>query len=257
MKNLLKKSTDLYIALLNSCTAPLLHGYSLADDEPKTQKLCAYNPELTYSRQTRSRRIQEEAWTLQKSAEVLPWSSTPSKEVPQIAKGQPVWVKTLTTKEAVVIENASPRSVVIQTDRGTQLRNRNQLYQRNEKQTSAQTTIPKVLTLPKQKLETRDEERCEELAEERATTTVHQPAEGPGNLPPDNMPVEQTGWKTVYTKSGWKVQAPQRLDLWKNCTLTCLLMWNFVWLLKFRSSCKMWISKTVLNPSRKMYFACS
>ena len=123
-----------------------------------------------------------------------------------------MWVKTLTTKEAVVIENASPRSVVIQTDRGTQHRNRNQL-QRNEKQTSAQTTIPKVLTLPKQKLETRDEERCEELTEERATTTVHQPAEGLGNLPPDNMPVEQTGQKTVYTKSGWKVLAPQRPDL--------------------------------------------
>ena len=30
---------------------------------------------------------------------------------------------------------------------------------------------------------------------------------------PDNMPVEQTGRKTVYTKSGRKVQAPQRLDL--------------------------------------------
>ena len=60
-------------------------------------------------------------------------------------------------------------------------------------------------TLPKQKLEARDEARYEELAEERATTTVHQPAEGPGNLPPDNMPVEQTGQKTVYTKSGRKV----------------------------------------------------
>ena len=74
--------------------------------------------------------------------------------------------------------------------------------------------MPKVSsTLPKQKLETRDETRYEELAEERATTTVHQPAEGLGNLPPDNMPVEQTGQKTVYTKSGWKVLAPQRLDL--------------------------------------------
>ena len=50
-------------------------------------------------------------------------------------------------------------------------------------------------------------------AKERETTTVHQPAEGPGNPPPDNMPLEQTGRKTVYTKSGRKVQAPQRLDL--------------------------------------------
>ena len=56
------------------------------DDQPKTQKLCAYNPESTYSHQTRSRRIQEEGWTLQKSAEVLPWSSTPSKRSPTTSK---------------------------------------------------------------------------------------------------------------------------------------------------------------------------
>ena len=31
MKNLLKKSTDPYIALLNHCTTPLLHGYSPAE----------------------------------------------------------------------------------------------------------------------------------------------------------------------------------------------------------------------------------
>ena len=67
-----------------------------------------------------------------------------AKEVPQLAKGQPVWVKTPTTKEAFVIENASPRSVVIQTDRGTQRRNRNQLRRRSENQTSAQTTMPKA-----------------------------------------------------------------------------------------------------------------
>ena len=109
-------------------------------------------------------------------------------------------MKTPTTKEAVVTENASPRSViVIQTDRGTQRRNCDQLRRRSENQTSAQTTMPKVSsTLPKQKLETRDETRYEELAEERATATVHQPAEGPGNLPPDNIPVEQTGRKTVH-----------------------------------------------------------
>ena len=119
-----------------------------------------------------------------------------------------MWGKTPTTKEAVVIENASPRSV-IQTDRGTQRRNSNQLRRRSENQTSAQTTTPKASsTLPKQKLETRDETRYEKPAEERETTTVHQPAEAPGNLPPDNMPVEQTGRKTVYTESGRKVQAP-------------------------------------------------
>ena len=52
-----------------------------------------------------------------------------AKEVPQLAKGRPVWVKTPTTKEAVVTENASPRSVIVlQTDRGTQRRNCDQLH---------------------------------------------------------------------------------------------------------------------------------
>ena len=117
-----------------------------------------------------------------------------------------MWVKTPTTKEAVVIENASSRSVVIQTDRGTQRRNCNQLRRRSEKQTSAQTTMPKASSaLPKQMLETRDEAiRYEEPAEEWATTTVHQPTEGPGNLPPDNMPVEQTGRKTQNQDGKYK-----------------------------------------------------
>ena len=112
-----------------------------------------------------------------------------------------MWVKTPTIKEAMVTENASPRSViVIQIDRGTQRRNCDQLRRRSENQTSAQTTMAKVSsTLPKQKLETGDEAiRYEEPAEESATTTVHQPAEGPGKLPPDNIPVEQTGRKTVH-----------------------------------------------------------
>ena len=154
-----------------------------------------------------------------------------AKEVPQLAKGQPVWVKTPTSKEAVVIENASPRSVVILTDRGTQRRNRNQLRRRSENQTSAQTTTPKASsTLPTQKLETRDEARYEKPAEERETTTVHQPAEGPGNLPPDNMPDEQTGRKTVYTKSGRKKYKLLKDVICERAIHSpdCLLMLNFV-----------------------------
>ena len=36
--------------------------------------------------------------------------------------------------------------------------------------------MPKVSALPKQKPETHDEARCEEPAEERATTTICEPA---------------------------------------------------------------------------------
>ena len=215
MKNLLKKSTDPYIALFNYRTTPFLHGYSPAE-LMMNRKLrnCVstipsqhipFKPEVVeFKKKDEHFRNQQKYYhDLRHRA----------KEVPQLAKEQPVWVKTPATKEAMVIENASPRSV-LQTDRGTQRRNRNQLHRRSENQTSAQTTMPKVSsTLPKQKLETRDETRYEEPAEERATTTVHQPAMGPGNPPPDNMPVEQTGRKIVYTKSGRTVHAPQGLDL--------------------------------------------
>ena len=121
MKNLLKKSTDPYIALLNHCTTPLLHGYSLAE-LMMSQKLrnCVptipsqhipFKPEVEeFKKKDEHFRNQQKYYhDLRHRA----------KEVPQLAKGQPVWVKTPTTKEAVVIENASPRSVVIQTDRGT------------------------------------------------------------------------------------------------------------------------------------------
>ena len=102
-------------------------------------------------------------------------------------KGQLVWVKTPTTKEAVVIENASPRSVIIQTKEGIQRRNRSQLCRRSENQKSSPPATLKVTsTLQKQKLETRDAESSEESTEERATSTLHQPSPNiQRNLLPD------------------------------------------------------------------------
>ena len=132
-----------------------------------------------------------------------------ARETPLLPKGQPVRVKTLTTKEAVVVDNATPRSVVVQTEQGSQRRNRTQLRRRSWNQKATQPATRRATEiLPKQNLETWVERSNEELAEDRTTTQLHRPEERP-----DNLPLERNGQKTMYTKSGQKVNAPQRQDL--------------------------------------------
>ncbi len=119
-------------------------------------------------------------------------------------------MKTPTTKEAVVVQNSSPRSVVVQTDRGQQCRNRHHLRPRSEKQMQTQTSPRASSALPRQNLEPR--RTSEEQPTDQVPTSTVQPAAMP-DTQPDNPPVEETCQKTCYTKSGRKVQAPQRLDL--------------------------------------------
>ena len=57
-----------------------------------------------------------------------------------------------------------------------------------------------------------DQNHLRQGRKEAGTPRLRSPREH-GMGTPDNMPVEQTGRKTVCTKSGRKVQAPQRLDL--------------------------------------------
>ena len=211
MKNLLKKSTDPYIALLNYRTTPLQNGYSPAE-LMMSRKLrnCVptmpsqhipFKPEIEeFKRKDEHfRNQQKHYYDLRHRA----------KEAPQLSKGQPVWVKTPTTKEAVVVKNATPRSVVVQTEQGPQRRNSTQLRRRSWNQKTTQPATPKATAiLPKQNLETCVEISNEEPAEERVTPQLHQPEEKP-----DNTPLELNSQKTVYTKSGRKVKTPQRLDL--------------------------------------------
>ena len=83
--------------------------------------------------------------------------------------------------------------------------------------------ISPVWTLWRLRLWSEPSQARKEGRKEGGTPRLRSPREQ-GMGAPDNMPVEQTGRKTVYTKSGRKVQTPQRLDLWKSCTLT----WLFV-----------------------------
>ena len=256
MRNILKKSTDPYIALLNYRTTPLLHGYSPAE-LMMSQKLRDCVPtilsqHIPFKPEVKEFKKKDEH---QKSAEVLPWSSTPSKRSPTTSK------RTTCVGEDSDNQRSSGdwkhfTLVCCYSD-----------WQRYSTQKLQSTSLKKWEADISSNHNAKSVNTSEAEAGDSRWSKIWRACWRKGN---HNNLWTSCGqetyhlttcllnrWKTAYTKSGRKVQAPQRLDVWKSCTLTCLLMWNFVWLLKFRSSCKIWISKTVLNPSRKTYFACS
>ena len=212
VKNLLRKSTDPYIALLNYRTTPLQNGYSLAE-LMMSRKLRNCLPtmlsqHIPFKPEVEKFKVKDEHFrNQQKHYHDLRHRT---KETPLLPKGQPVWVKTPTTKEAVVVKNATPRPVVVQTEQGSQRKNRTQLRRRSWNQKAKQPATPRATAiLPKQNLDTRVERSNEELADDTTTAQLCQPADRP-----DNPPLERNGQKTVYTtKSGRKVNTPQRLDL--------------------------------------------
>ena len=227
---------------------------SRTDDELKTEKLYAYNPESTYSLQTRSRRIQEEGWTPEISRSTTMIFNTEQKNP-------------TTSKRTTCVGEDSDNQ------RSSGDRKRFSLvccysdWQRYSMQKPQSTSTKKWEADISSNHNAKSVNTSEAEAGDSRWSKIWRACWRKGNHNSLQTSCGQetyhlttcllNRWKTAYTKSGRKVQAPQRLDVWKSCTLTCLLMWNFVWLLKFRSSCKIWISKTVLNPSRKTYFACS
>ena len=77
-------------------------------------------------------------------------------------------------------QNATPRSVVVQTEQGSQRRNHTQLRRRSWNQKATQPATPRATgILPKQNRETRTERNNEQLAEGRTTTRFRQPEERP------------------------------------------------------------------------------
>ena len=114
VKNLLRKSTDPYIALLNYRTTPLQNGYSPAE-LMMSRKLrnclpTVLSQHIPFKPEVGKFKVKDEHFrNQQKHYHDLRHRA---KETPLLPKGQPVWVKTPTTKEAVVVKNATPRSVV-------------------------------------------------------------------------------------------------------------------------------------------------
>ena len=186
VKNLLRKSTDPYIVLLNYGTTPLQNGYSPAE-LMMSRKLrnclpTMLNQHIPFKPEVEKFKVKDERFrNQQKHYHDLRHRA---KETPLLPKGQPVWVKTPTTKEAVVVKNATLRSVVVQTEQGSQRRNRTQLRRRNWNQKATQPATRRATEiLPKQNLETRVERSNEELAENRTATQLHQP----DSLPEDSV----------------------------------------------------------------------
>ena len=90
------------------------------------------------------------------------------KKPPLLSKGQPVWVKTPTTKEAAVVKNATPRPVVVQIAQGSQRRKSTQLRRRRWNQKGTQPATPRATAiLPKQNLETPVKEAMKSLLKTR------------------------------------------------------------------------------------------
>ena len=89
----------------------------------------------------------------------------------------------------LVVKNTTCRSVEVQTEQGSQRKNRTRLRRRSWNQKATQPATPRATAiLPKQDLETRVERSNEGLADDRTTTQLHQPEERP-----DNPPLERDG----------------------------------------------------------------
>ena len=156
IKRLLKKSTDPYIAMLNYRTTPLRQELRPA--------------ELLMGRQLRSRipvitsKLQPQKLNLKKFKLVDKHDKTQQKNyfdrrhraqiLPELPKNNPVWVKSPTTHEVVVMQKfngqqgkGDERSYLVQTPSGVQRRNRLHLRWRSFHPTREATHSPQVTSL--------------------------------------------------------------------------------------------------------------
>ena len=115
LKNLTRKSTDCFIALLNCRTTPLQIGGRI-DDEPKTQKFLPTVPSqhVPFKPEVEKFKVKDEHFSNQqkhyhdlhhraKTTTTITTTTTNTKK-PLLSKGQPVWMKTPATKEAVMVK---------------------------------------------------------------------------------------------------------------------------------------------------------
>ena len=237
VKRLLKKSTDPYIAMLNYRTTPLRQGLSPA--------------ELLMGRRLRSRvpvitsKLQPQKLNLKKFKLVDKHDKTQQKNyfdrrhraqiLPELPKNNPVWVKSPTTHEAVVMqkfngqqEKGDERSYLVQTPSGVQRRNRLHLRWRSLHPTREATQSPQVTSLlpsyadrPPRSHQEAPEDTCPR-SDRRSCSQ-----DGPGNtktsLPltvsSDTSPSlhhtlkESTSQHTYTTRSGREIKPPKKFDI--------------------------------------------
>ena len=146
IKNLLKKEEDPYLALLNYRSTPLESGKSPA--------------ELMLNRKIRNRiplfRREKKDQTFRKRDKQAKMRQKRNfdqrhrvKKLPSLKPGQPVWIKTPKTTEAIVLPTpASSRSVNVKTETGVTRRNRSHLRLRDPEAVVNQPSHPREKAMP-------------------------------------------------------------------------------------------------------------
>ena len=214
IKNLLKKASDPYIALLNYRSTPLQHGKNPAElfmnKKLRTRistisakyTFCHYNTEKYKSIDTKIKERQKMNFDQPHRV----------KEHSFFVEEQLVWVNTPKTTQAKVVKSLSPRSVLVKTDSGLRRRNKSHLRSRNDQTKFSQVATPQEVStlpnLPREVLEySHDDSTYENLTEQVDQPETQLTAQSEVSA---NTERPQTA---RYIRMGWKIRPPKRLSL--------------------------------------------
>uniref|UniRef100_A0A0L8HA74 Integrase catalytic domain-containing protein n=1 Tax=Octopus bimaculoides TaxID=37653 RepID=A0A0L8HA74_OCTBM len=120
VKNLLKKASDPYIAMLNYCSTPLQHGKSPAE-LLMNRKLRTRIPTIFYKNVSCQENVEQHknADSRLKLKQKVNFNKRHrATERSSFTEEQPVWMKTPKTSPAKVVKTLSPRSVLVEADSG-------------------------------------------------------------------------------------------------------------------------------------------
>ncbi|GAB1609879.1 uncharacterized protein LOC115227445, partial [Argonauta hians] len=201
IKNLLKKASDPYIALLNYRSTPLQHGQSPAE-LLMNRKLRSRIPALTQN--NRKLTGDEEFKKADSQLKIKQKENFDkrhrARERAPIMEGQAVWLKTPKTSPAIVVGKQSTRSVVVETESGNVRRNRSHLRNRGIK-----TNFPHIATPREMSTSPRD---IPEYSQNGSTERLAEPI-----VQPDIQSNSESPTPAKYTRRGRLVRPPKRLSL--------------------------------------------
>ena len=203
VKDILKKNDDLYIGLLAYRTAPLHDGLAscelLMRRQLRTQLPTSpdnLQPNLRMKDLTKLDAKQELYCSNQRGNHDHRYKA---KDLPELQSGEKVWIRDQDRMERVLAASSSPRSYIVETDKGTQLRrNRVALV-------SADTCTKTPDTQPEANVDTEMlRQKSKVPASKGLTTAATKLTESCYKAEPDTP-------KMQITRSGRVVKAPQRL----------------------------------------------
>ena len=195
VKNILKKSADPYLGILNFRATPLQCGFSPAE-RLMGRKLRTLVPSLTSKRipdWPRYEDMKESSEVLKAKQKANHDTSHRARPLPPFQPGDKVWIKTPKDHTGTIQQEMSPRSYLVKTEQGLQRRNRRQMTKRQDVPQEAVTQHHRATsTIPPPQPERREPLTPSIIEEEEGNDT-------------DN-PIRQT-------RSGRKIIPPDRLDL--------------------------------------------